>query len=288
MLLIEGLKKFIYYLELQERSRKTIEDYFNHIKLFNCYLEKEYNCPVYVEDLTENDIEDYLRSGNIKGWKRTTRNKVLYILRSFFGFLGKKGYIKHNPVTNIKSIAVNKMERVYLTQEEVKALFNAIEYPVIRVVAQTMYYGGLRITECLELKLNDVDLKKNILTVRKGKGNKVRQVPINQTLHVILSNYLSHNRPNVTSDRLFPSRKTGKLSDSYFRSLFKASIDKLNWKMKVTPHTLRHSFASCLVRKDVNLIKIQRLLGHSNIKTTSIYTHTRVDDLVDAVATLED
>jgi len=118
MLLIEGLEKFIYYLELQERSRKTIDDYFNHIKLFNCYLEREYNCPVYVEDLTENDIEDYLRFGNTKGWKRTTRNKVLYILRSFFGFLGKKGYIKHNPVTNIKSIAVNKMERVYLTQKK--------------------------------------------------------------------------------------------------------------------------------------------------------------------------
>jgi len=288
MLLIEGLNKFKYYLELQERSSKTIKDYQNHIKLFNCYLEREYNCPVYVEDISESDIEDYFRFCNNKGWERSTRNKVLYILRSFFGFLDKKGYIKYNPVAIINPVAVNKMERVYLTQKEVKALFEAIEYPIIRIAAQTIYYCGLRITECLELKLNDVDLKKNILTVRKGKGNKVRQVPINQTLHVILSNYLSHNRPNVTSDRLFPSRKTGKLSDSYFRSLFKASIDKLNWKMKVTPHTLRHSFASCLVRKDVNLIKIQRLLGHSNIKTTSIYTHTRIDDLVDAVATLED
>ena len=288
MLLIEGLNKFKYYLELQERSSKTIKDYQNHIKLFNSHLEKEYNCPVYVEDLSEIDIESYFILCNSKGLERSTRNKILFILRSFFNFLEKKGYIESSPAAKISPITVSNKERVYLNEKEVNSLFNVIECHTVRAATQTMYYGGLRITECLELRLNDIDLKKNILTVKKGKGNKVRHVPINKTLHVILSNYLSHNRPKVTSDRLFPSRKTGKLSDSHFRSLFKASIDKLNWKMKVTPHTLRHSFASCLVRKDVNLIKIQRLLGHSNIKTTSIYTHTRVDDLVDAVATLEE
>jgi len=151
-----------------------------------------------------------------------------------------------------------------------------------------MYYGGLRITECLELGLKDVDLKKDILTVRKGKGNKIRQVPINKTLHNILIDYISNVRPDVISDRLFSSKKTGKLSDSYFRSLFNIALNKLNWDIKVTPHTLRHSFASGLVKKDVNLVKIQRLLGHSNINTTSIYAHTRIDDLIDAVTALED
>lgn len=288
MLLNDGLKKFKFYLELQERSIRTVKDYSNQIQLLNNYLEMEYNCPIYVQDIVENDIENYFRFNTNKRWKSNTRNKALYVFRSFFGFLERKGYIKYNPVARITPLKISNTERVYLTHEEVKELFEAIDHPISRVIAQTMYYGGLRIMECLEIRLNEVDLKKNILTIRKGKGNKLRQVPINKTLHNVLTEYLSTIRPNVPSDRFFASNKSGRISDAYFRRKFNKALDKLNWNTKITPHTLRHSFASGLVKKDVNLFKIQRLLGHTSINTTSIYAHTRIDDLIDAVKMLEE
>ena len=121
--------------------------------------------------------------------------------------------------------------------------------------------------------------------VRNGKGRKSRRIPICNTLREKLLDYLEWRVPDA--DQFFATKKTGKLSLATVQSTIKETRERLGCSKKITAHVFRHSFASELVKKDVNIVSISRLLGHSNLKTTSVYTHVAQDQLVDAVLTLD-
>ena len=145
---------------------------------------------------------------------------------------------------------------------------------------------GLRISECLSLTLDDVDLDKSMIRVIQGKGGKDRNVPINQTLLPLLKDYRNNWRDAYGSDLFFATKKSGSLSNSYINTVIRNTVKKLGWKKQVSCHTLRHSFASSLVKKKVGLVEIQKLLGHSSLKVTSVYTHVDMDQLNEAVNAL--
>lgn len=179
----------------------------------------------------------------------------------------------------LSQLKFKKKERTYLSTEEAFHLIETIDHPLIKLVIKTLYYTGLRINECLSLNVNDVDLQNKIIHVIGGKGNKNRDIPINDNLIPLFENYLANERPDTTSQYFFATKKTGSLSANYVNQTLRETVEKLGWKKHITTHILRHSFASNLIKNGVSLVYVQKLLGHSNLKVTSIYTHANMEEL---------
>ncbi|MDC0765257.1 tyrosine-type recombinase/integrase [Brevibacillus sp. AG] len=277
------VEMFLQYMESKERSSETISGYSKDLIAFYRYLVQKYNRKVYIENVTEADIEAFLFLLKIQGQKPASRSRKLYSLRSFFAYARKKEFVPKNIALSVDPPKLQQMERVYLSEGEVTELVEAIEHPLIRITVMTLYYTGLRISECLNLTISTVDLEKELILVVAGKGNKDRSVPISSKLLPILLDYIHNHRPKLDTDYFFATQKTGMLSPVYVNRVLGETVKKLGWKKKVTAHILRHSFASQLVKKNVNLVNIQKLLGHSSLKVTSIYTHSNIDELKDAV-----
>ncbi len=285
MLFMESVEQFGKYQAIIERSPVTIRAYHEDLTLLNRYLEEKYNSPVYLEDITQEDVEEYLYYlKEVKSYQPISRKRVLGSMRSFFGYAYKSEWCDKNVTAKLEPIKCQQKERQYLSESEVNQFVNAIPHELIRLVAQTLYYTGMRISECLNLQVEDVNLEDNLIHIRHGKGNKDRFVPINSKLKELLVDYSENWR--VVSDKFFATRISGSLSPTRVAKVFSDTTKALGWKKKVTAHILRHSFASKLVKNDVHLVKISKLLGHSSLKTTSIYVHSNMDDLKDAVNTL--
>lgn len=287
MLLKEARERFIQYMKAIDRSPETIRGYGLDIDLFDRCLAQKYNCEAYLEEVTSTDIEDYLRwLKEEHGYSPASRSRNLYTIRSFMAWAYKKELVERNVSLAVENIKLQQKERQHLTEEEVEQLVAAIDHPLIQVVVQTLYLTGMRISECLHLTLDAVDLDQRMIHVVAGKGNKDRTIPISDRLLPILKNYTLTVRSETRSQRFFATEKTGKLSPVYVNRELADAVEKLGWTKKVTAHILRHSFASQLVEKNVNLVQIQKLLGHSSLKVTSIYTHSNLDQLKEAVNSL--
>ncbi|HVI41319.1 MAG TPA: tyrosine-type recombinase/integrase, partial [Anaerovoracaceae bacterium] len=185
----------------------------------------------------------------------------------------------------VEYVKLDYKERVSLTEDEVQALFSATKEPLIRLIFQTLYYTGLRVSECVNLTMDCVDFTSNVILVKSGKGNKDRSVPMNSKLRVLLMDYTNSWRNGENTDRLFCT-KSGGICPSYINRKLKVSAKDARIAKHLTAHILRHSFASNLLKNGVDILRIQKLLGHSSIKTTSIYTHTNIVDLGQAVNAL--
>lgn len=141
----------------------------------------------------------------------------------------------------------------------------------------------LRVSEATNLQLKDVDFVNRVIHVIEGKGGKNRDVPMNESLAKILQDYLETVRPEGNSLLFFATEKTGAISQQYINRKLKETCKKINLGKVVTSHILRHSFASQLVKTDTHVAHIQRLLGHADVRTTSVYMHAEYRDLADAV-----
>lgn len=286
MLINKCLKDFEKHLKFNEKSKWTIKGYVNEMEYFKNYLEKSYNGPVYVEDITKDELKGYLNYIRENGYKASSRNRVLFVFRSFYNFTQEENITKEHLAKELRPIKTRKKERVHLTAEEISELVGQLDHQIVKTAVQTMYYSGLRVSECTDLTFDDLDLKNQVLHVRQGKGNRDRDIPICNDLLEILTDYLKNIRPNISSDYIFATKRSGELSGAYINRKLKEAVEELGWKKKVTAHILRHSFASNLVKHDVNIYKIQKLLGHSNISVTSLYAHSNIDDLSEAVNVL--
>lgn len=287
MLLKMVAQNFLQNLSTIGRSEETISGYRKDLTFFARFLENKYNCEAYIDEITTNDIEDFLYFLKEKrGYAPASRSRNLHTLRSFFTYAHKKELVIRNVALSVERITIQHKERTYLTEEEINRLVHAIDHDLIRLVVRVLYMTGLRISECLNLSLDSVDLEHRVIHVIAGKGNKDRLIPISQRLLPHLTQYLNHERPKTSSHLFFCTQKTGKLSSVYVNKEITEAVKRLGWKKKVTAHILRHSFASQLVKKEVNLVQIQKLLGHSSLKVTSIYTHTNLDQLSEAINTL--
>lgn len=165
---------------------------------------------------------------------------------------------------------------------------DAIDIYIIKVIVLFLYNTGLRISECRDLKIEDVDLEDRIIYVIEGKNKKDRVVPINDNLHKLLVDYIENHRDAPESNYFFATSQSGSGSISYPHIAFtlREAAAKAGIKKQVTCHILRHSFASALVKKKVGIVEISKLLGHSNLAATSVYTHTNIEALSEAVNTL--
>lgn len=283
MLLSEAIKLFREHMLDINRSPETIKGYTIELNLLCKYLYEKYNSPVYLEEITFQDLEDYIRHLNLRGYAPVSRNRTLYIIRSFYNYCCKKEYVLYNPGMKLEPISVTEKERVFLTPKEVKELVSAINHRLIRLIVCTLYYTGMRISECLNLLTTDVNLSEQVITIRNTKNKKYRHIPINDCLLPLLTDYWNNWRKGPKNPYFFSIDNVHKVSPDHVNRLLRKACKELGWDKHVTCHIIRHSFASSLVAKNVNIVNIQKLLGHSNLSTTSIYTHTNFDALKTAV-----
>lgn len=282
MLLNQGIKDFVRYMKLIDRSKQTITGYEKELNYFDDFLSVKHNCPMYIEDITLQDLEDYLLDQKKRKISTASRSRSVYILRSFYNYCTKKDIVEKNLAALIEPVKVKQKEREFLTEEEFEELAGAIKHPTIKTVVQTLFYTGGRISEITDLKLEEVDLENRVIHIIEGKGGKDRDIPISDRLHKILKNYLENIR-EADSDRFFALEKTGKVSPTYVNRLIREATAEIGLEKEVSAHILRHSFGTNLLEKGASVVSIQKLLGHANLAVTTRYLHQDINKLSDAV-----
>ena len=283
MLFEQAIELFEGYLSLVQKSKETISNYIPHLKKFNVYLTETYNRPLYLEEVKAAYLEKYLLHVLSEDkYSSSHRNNLIVAFRSFCNFTTAKDYIQENIGKGIKFIQVQTGERTYISEIEFVRIMKNVKGTTVRAALQTIFYTGLRISEITNLKLGDVDFKNEILYVRDGKGKKDRRIPINYRLKRILQDYIENYRVDIGTENFFSSRSGG-ISAIRIEEVLRETVKSIGFEKHITPHILRHSFASNLLERGVDLFQVQKLLGHERIKTTSIYLHTSLEGLEEAV-----
>lgn len=273
--------KYIDYLRFERKlSDNTIKSYINDLKDLDIYFKGELHKCVY------DDMAKYFKSLN----KLSARslNHHITVVNSFYNFLVNEEIILSNPCTNILTPKLPQKLPNYLTEEEVSKLLDinlltSYDYRN-KAMLEMLYATGLRISELCNLKINDVDLHNCFVRVL-GKGKKERIVPIGDVAIKYLDIYINRYRgailKNKVSDYLFISNSLKNISRQGFFKILKKECVRCGIKKNVSPHVLRHSFATHLLTHGADLRIIQELLGHEDISTTQIYAHLVNEKLKD-------
>ena len=279
----DAISDFINYCTFEKGLTKaTITSYQNDLKTFFSFVtpkkeETFYN--IEIKTITTKQIENYLKEEITKGRSDTTIAHKLTTIKNFFAYLTKEGLIKEDISISIERPKLRKTLPKALTIEEVDSLLN-IELTTPfdyrnKAMLELLYGTGLRISELITLKLYDIDYTACIIRIM-GKGRKERIIPIGEFSMHYMKLYLEY-RPkllkNKTCEFLFLNNRGEKISRQGFFKILKNLLKEKGLNQDVSPHTLRHSFATHLLNQGADLRSIQELLGHSDITTTKIYTH---------------
>jgi len=282
------IDKFITYLKVErEASPHTVINYSIDLRDFSRFLKP--GSPGELRDSGEFNISKidhlllrrYLAHIKGKGYSKRTVARKLASLRSFFRFLYKEGYLKSNPITSLSTPKLDKKLPVFLDEKEAAKL---VEMPHgrderslrDRAVLETLYSSGLRVSELVGLNTDNLDFIGGVVKVY-GKGKKERLAPIGEVAIKAIREYLDKRRSNARA--VFLNRSGARISDRGIRRIVDKYIHMASLKEHVSPHTLRHSFATHLLNKGADLRSVQELLGHSNLSTTQIYTHVTTERL---------
>lgn len=284
MLLSDGILQYEEYIRFGNLSKATINGYKKELKYLLEHLEETTDSSIYLDSITLEDLEGYIKLKKHKGSELVSVNRAISIIKGFFKFLESRGITKSNPSHLIETYRIiNRKEREVLTEKEIEILIDKIKDDTVKYATKTLANTGLRISELINLKLKDVDLNNRLINVIEGKGGKNRVVPINMDLYKDLKKYREEIRPNTDSNYFFATEKTGRLSRQWTNKNIKKAINELNWDINITSHNLRHSFATNLINNNANIVAVQKLLGHNDLRTTSIYLHQSINELYDAV-----
>lgn len=254
-------------------SKNTIDSYVSDIEKFIASLGKKD-----VLKTNRDDIRGYMKSLSILKDKSLARK--LSSLRAFFDFLVKKGYISSSPTDGIDGPKIGKYLPDVLTIEEVDKLLDIEPTDNFtfrnKCILELLYSTGLRISELVGLKLENIDLSVSLVKVM-GKGSKERIVPLNDITTEYITKYIKDIRPQMLkttqTDALFLNNHGKGLTRQAVFKMIKKRASDIGLKKDISPHTLRHSFATHLLQNGADIRFIQELLGHSDLATTEIYTH---------------
>jgi tyrosine recombinase XerC len=273
-------EKFMRYLEIEKNySKHTIINYQLDLSGFNKFLGD-----VPLEKIDYLLLRKYLAILKEKNLGTRTVLRHISTLRSFFRFLTREGYIKTNPILILSSPKSDKHLPQFLTEEEVGRLISStfsgkkIDERSLRdrAILEVFYSTGIRISELVGLSADDIDFIGGIIKVM-GKGKKERIVPIGEAALTSIKNYF--NKRKKQSQAVFLNKNGKRITDRGVRDIVYKYLRFASIKHGVSPHTLRHSFATHLLNRGADLRSIQELLGHANLSTTQIYTHLTTDRL---------
>ncbi|MDH5721153.1 MAG: site-specific tyrosine recombinase XerD [Spirochaetia bacterium] len=284
----EVVRDFQEYLEVERGlSPNSIFSYLSDINKLDRFLVKNEKDIIHIEKI---DIQSFLREETKKKLSTRTRARVVASLRQFYNFLQQNHIINTNPMENVEAPKIEKSLPDFLTREEIRQLFSVFDVkdPLElrdKTMFELLYSSGLRISEGCALKLGDIDLENMMINV-KGKGGRERLVPFGEIAYELLIEYIEKIRVKICgrshTNYVFVSRKGGALSRKSAWRLLKKYISRAKINKNITPHTLRHSFATHLIQNNANLRAVQELLGHIDISTTQIYTHLASPELKQA------
>jgi integrase/recombinase XerD len=260
-------------------SKNSLSAYRRDLILFARWLDIEVQKVIYDADAA--DVMSYMAYRRAD--KATTANRRLTVLKRFYRFAIRKSFIKADPCLNLRAAKQAPRFPKTLSESQVEALLAApdIETPLgirDRTMFELMYASGLRVSEIVELKTVEISLNEGVVRVVSGKGGKERLVPFGIEAGTWLRKYLDESRPyllaNKSSQDLFLARHTGEgMTRQAFWHIIKRYATIASIDVPLSPHTLRHAFATHLLNHGADLRVVQLLLGHADISTTQIYTH---------------
>lgn len=261
-------------------SENTCYNYAHDVSEYCDYLERVRG-KLFPDEVNVEDIRSYLASLKRKHVTASSMSRKLSSIKSFHKFLINNHYVKQNVAKLITNPKQEKKLPVVLTIDEVDKILNVLttDNPLElrnKTMIELTYSCGLRVSELINLKLNDVHMKMNIIDVY-GKGSKERIVPVGDEAISLIKEYLEFGRPKLANsksrDYLFLNRNGLPLSRQMFFLIIKEKAKLAGITKEISPHKLRHSFATHLLERGLDLRLIQELLGHESISTTEIYTH---------------
>jgi integrase/recombinase XerD len=277
------LKDFVLYIIVEKGlSKNTVLAYKSDILKFIVFSEKK---QISLENCQHQDITDFLWAIKLDGFKPKSLYRLVGSLRQFYKFLNHEGIIKNNPTLYLIFPKIPESLPVMLTFDEVMLLLNTVtdedEVNIRnRAMLELLYATGLRVSELINLKFSNINLHDNFLRII-GKGSKERLIPFGEKARSFINIYLLKRKHYVSpEDNIFISRLGKKLSRVEFWRQLKNVVKKAGINKNITPHILRHSFATHLLAGGADIRFVQEMLGHASIATTQIYTHLDKDKII--------
>ena len=236
-----------------------------------------------IKESSVNQYISYLFSLKLKS---SSVNRKISSLKSFYLFLLKKKLIRYSPFSEVISPKQEKYLPASMSESEVEKLLNSPDASKEieqrdKAMIEMLYATGMRISELVNLKITDIDMNRSVIKVM-GKGSKERLIPFGESASEALFNYLK-TRKDSSSKEVFISNRGRKITRVAFWQRIKVYLLRENLKISISPHTLRHAFATHLLNRGADLRSVQLLLGHSDLSTTQIYTHIAKQRLGDVL-----
>lgn len=274
----EILNFFLGFLSVEKGlSSNTVLSYSRDIRKLFRFFQKE---KIQWNRAKEDDLIKFVHQQSRAGLSARSSARLISTLKSFYKFLVSDGILKKNPVANLSSPKTWLVLPQFLTLKEVEALLSQPDEKDVRglrdkAMLELLYATGLRVSELVALKPKDLNLEDGFLLCR-GKGNKERIVPLGNSAVRAIQKYLNEARSKLVkqpNESLFLTQRGEAFTRQGFWKLLKSYAQKAGLEVKISPHTLRHSFATHLLERGADLRSVQLMLGHSQITTTQIYTH---------------
>lgn len=278
------LKAYLDYLAIEKNlSSNTVLSYKNDLTQFYIFLKKIFpqGDEVDLEKVTHGEIRSFLAELYQNGYKKSSVARKLAALKNFYRFLNREELIQANPLRFIKGPKKEKKLPKYLEIKQMEELLNLPDLTTPlglrdKAILETFYASGIRISELVGLDLPQLNLELGYIIV-KGKGNKERIAPLGRHAIKAITEYLQKGRTVLATpqsqEALFLNYKGERISARGVRLVLDKYFQSLSQSLKVSPHTLRHTFATHLLEKGADLRTVQELLGHVSMSTTQIYTH---------------
>ena len=280
------LKLFFKFLEEDKKvSQNTLQSYKRDLKQFRRYLEA---CEVHYNRVKEEDIKDYIKEMQEDGKKASSISRCIASIRSFYQFVLRNKKIKEDPTAHIQSPKIEKRVPSVLTSKEVELLLNQpkdvdLKGTRDKAMLEFAYATGMRVTEIISLNIDDVNLEEGYVTCKNG--NKQRNIPLGKMSLKALKEYIEEARSILIKSEdekaLFVNINGGRLTRQGFWKIIKYYKEQAHITKDITPHVLRHSFATHLLQNGADLKAIQTMLGHSDISSTQVYMQFRDEGLKD-------
>ncbi|NOX63747.1 MAG: site-specific tyrosine recombinase XerD [Chloroflexi bacterium] len=283
---------FLEHLQVEQGySPNTIAAYRNDLGQFLAYLEGLGPAirPRGWGNVTRDHVVGYILDMREREYSANTIARKIASIKSFFGHLRSQGEVRMNPTEQLETPKVEKHLPEIMTPEEVERLLDApsLDTPAgkrDKAMLELLYAAGLRVSELISLNVEDVNFEEGVVRC-VGKGDKERLLPVYQRALDYLSLYLEEGRPkflrgnNGDQPALFLNRRGARLTRQGLWLIIKRYVEQADIQTHVTPHTLRHSFATHMLRGGAGLREVQQMLGHAHISTTQIYTHVTSEHL---------
>ena len=277
----EYIDKYLEYISYQKKySENTIINYEEDLEFFRKYLEENKINFLKVDYAFIRRFYNYMDD---LGFSKNTISRKISSLRSFYKYLARNNYIAYNPFSLTKGPKKDKLLPKFLYYNELEELFNACDLDNLygirdRLILEVLYATGMRVGVLEFIKITDINFYDNSIKIL-GKGNKERIVYFGEYAREILDLYLS--KRNDKCEYLFINNHCNRLTSRGVRYILNKIIDKTSLNTKISPHMIRHSFATHMLNEGCDLLTVQELLGHETLRATQVYTHVTNDRLKD-------